>query len=186
MANEATGRESDKFMLRLPDGMRDRIAEAAKANNRSMNAEIVSRLEASLRYNTEDASFIFRQHDDLLDLNIKYSELQDAYKRLMDELDKRKLIQDEDLSVRSREAAAAAMTVVVHGYLSASSAVERRSYVELNTALHPVLNALERAINSEDPYMALQEIRNGIVHPQKAKMQPAHRAPRANKSKGEN
>lgn len=32
-------------MLRLPDGMRDRIADAAKANNRSMNAEIVSRLE---------------------------------------------------------------------------------------------------------------------------------------------
>ncbi len=32
------GRESDKFMLRLPDGMRDQIAEAAKTNNRSMNA----------------------------------------------------------------------------------------------------------------------------------------------------
>lgn len=34
-------------MLRLPDGMRDRIAEAANANNRSMNSEIVARLEAS-------------------------------------------------------------------------------------------------------------------------------------------
>lgn len=34
-------------MLRLPDGMRDRIAEAAKANGRSMNAEIISRLETS-------------------------------------------------------------------------------------------------------------------------------------------
>lgn len=34
--------------MRFPDGMRDRIAEAAKANNRSMNAEIVARLEASL------------------------------------------------------------------------------------------------------------------------------------------
>ena len=43
----STGRSSDKFMLRFPDGMRDRIAEAAKANNRSMNAEIVSRLEDS-------------------------------------------------------------------------------------------------------------------------------------------
>ena len=40
-------RESDKFMLRLPEGMRDRIAEAAKANGRSMNAEIVARLHAS-------------------------------------------------------------------------------------------------------------------------------------------
>ena len=40
-----TGRESDKFMLRLPDGMRDRIKAAADANNRSMNAEIVATLE---------------------------------------------------------------------------------------------------------------------------------------------
>ena len=36
---------SDKFMLRLPDGMRDRIKAAAEANNRSMNAEVVSALE---------------------------------------------------------------------------------------------------------------------------------------------
>ncbi|MFC3057869.1 Arc family DNA-binding protein [Paenirhodobacter populi] len=36
---------SDKFMLRLPDGMRDRIKAASEANNRSMNAEIVAILE---------------------------------------------------------------------------------------------------------------------------------------------
>jgi hypothetical protein len=41
-------RDSDKFMLRLPDGMRDRIAAEAKLNNRSMNAEIISRLDDSL------------------------------------------------------------------------------------------------------------------------------------------
>lgn len=34
-------------MLRLPDGMRDRIADAAKAAGRSMNAEIVARLQSS-------------------------------------------------------------------------------------------------------------------------------------------
>lgn len=44
----ATGRESDKFMLRLPEGMRHHIAEAAKKNGRSMNAEIVQRLALSL------------------------------------------------------------------------------------------------------------------------------------------
>lgn len=38
---------ADKFVVRLPDGMRSQIAEAAKANNRSMNAEIVSRLADS-------------------------------------------------------------------------------------------------------------------------------------------
>ncbi|QOD84862.1 Arc family DNA-binding protein [Chromobacterium haemolyticum] len=42
------GRDSDKFMLRLPDGMRSRIAKAAKTNGRSMNAEIVHRLAVSL------------------------------------------------------------------------------------------------------------------------------------------
>ncbi|MEJ2802354.1 Arc family DNA-binding protein [Comamonadaceae bacterium PP-2] len=42
-----TGRDSDKFMLRFPDGMRDRIADSARAGSRSMNAEVVARLEAS-------------------------------------------------------------------------------------------------------------------------------------------
>lgn len=39
-----TNRESDKFMLRLPDGMRERIKTAADLNQRSMNAEIVATL----------------------------------------------------------------------------------------------------------------------------------------------
>lgn len=39
------GRGSDQFVLRLPDGMRDRIKAAAQLNNRSMNAEIVATLE---------------------------------------------------------------------------------------------------------------------------------------------
>lgn len=40
------GRGADQFVLRLPDGMRDRIAAIAKANGRSMNTEIVRCLEA--------------------------------------------------------------------------------------------------------------------------------------------
>lgn len=36
---------TDKFMLRLPDGMRDQIRVSAEANGRSMNAEIVATLE---------------------------------------------------------------------------------------------------------------------------------------------
>jgi hypothetical protein len=31
----------DQFVLRLPDGLRDRIAKAADLNNRSMNSEIL-------------------------------------------------------------------------------------------------------------------------------------------------
>lgn len=37
----------DQYIVRFPSGMRDRIKEAAEANNRSMNAEIISRLEES-------------------------------------------------------------------------------------------------------------------------------------------
>lgn len=45
MAEEQNRTLQDKFMLRLPDGMRDRIKAAGDANNRSMNAEIVATLE---------------------------------------------------------------------------------------------------------------------------------------------
>lgn len=38
----STGRDSDKFMLRMPDGLRDRIKAAADTSGRSMNAEIVA------------------------------------------------------------------------------------------------------------------------------------------------
>lgn len=40
-------RTADQFVVRFPDGMRDRIAEAAKRNGRSMNAEIIQRLDHS-------------------------------------------------------------------------------------------------------------------------------------------
>lgn len=40
--------EIDRLMLRMPAGLRDRIATVAKTNNRSMNAEIVARLQHSL------------------------------------------------------------------------------------------------------------------------------------------
>lgn len=37
-------------MLRFPDGMRERIAHTAQANNRTMNAEIISRLQGSFDF----------------------------------------------------------------------------------------------------------------------------------------
>jgi len=60
---------TDKFMLRLPDGMRERIKASADANNRSMNAEIVSRLDDSL-----DA----HEHVASISLNIALSEIDTA------------------------------------------------------------------------------------------------------------
>ncbi len=39
----------DRFMIRLPDGMREQIKTAADAANRTMNGEIIARLEASFQ-----------------------------------------------------------------------------------------------------------------------------------------
>lgn len=52
------GRGSDQFMVRLPDGMRERLRDAADANNRSMNAEIVARLEHSFEAPMVDRAVI--------------------------------------------------------------------------------------------------------------------------------
>ncbi len=53
-----------KFMLRLPEELRDRIKDQAAANNRSMNAEIIARLERSFdeadRINREDLQEFLR------------------------------------------------------------------------------------------------------------------------------
>ncbi|SBW12707.1 Transcriptional repressor arc (modular protein) [uncultured Alphaproteobacteria bacterium] len=51
--SDAPTRDQNKFIVRMPDGMRDRIREAAEANNRSMNAEIVARLEESFSGETK-------------------------------------------------------------------------------------------------------------------------------------
>jgi len=42
-------RTADKFVVRLPPGMRKKIAEVARSYHRSMNSEIISRLEGSLK-----------------------------------------------------------------------------------------------------------------------------------------
>ena len=43
-----SSRTADKFVVRLPDGMRSLIEGVAKGNHRSMNSEIIVRLENSL------------------------------------------------------------------------------------------------------------------------------------------
>lgn len=48
MSQEASPRSTEQFMVRLPKGMRARIADAAEASGRSMNAEVVARLAQTL------------------------------------------------------------------------------------------------------------------------------------------
>ena len=54
MSEQKPGRGSDQFPLRLPDGMRDRLKAEADKTGRSMNAEIVSRLEFTLDSHVAD------------------------------------------------------------------------------------------------------------------------------------
>lgn len=41
------GQPGDQFKVRFPDGLRDSLKSAAIGNKRSVNAEVVARLEAS-------------------------------------------------------------------------------------------------------------------------------------------
>lgn len=42
--------DQDRYIVRFPDGMRDRLKDEAVRNNRSLNAEIISRLSFSLGF----------------------------------------------------------------------------------------------------------------------------------------
>ncbi len=44
----SSSRQADKFIIRLPDGMRERIRERALVNRRTMNSEIVHYLDRAL------------------------------------------------------------------------------------------------------------------------------------------
>ncbi|MBX5236279.1 Arc family DNA-binding protein [Rhizobium sp. NLR4a] len=81
--------KQDQFMVRLPEGMRDQIAGAAEQNGRSMNAEIVSRLDLSFRFGEGLDRFI-ASHEELeknhLELNKQFSALESEYEKLNMEL----------------------------------------------------------------------------------------------------
>lgn len=47
MVQDTPSRKLDQYIVRFPDGMRDQLKQAAARNNRSLNAEIVERLEKS-------------------------------------------------------------------------------------------------------------------------------------------
>lgn len=59
----------DRYMLRLPDGMRERIKLAASKNGRSMNAEIVATLEKVYPRKTIDVETLSQLLETLIDLH---------------------------------------------------------------------------------------------------------------------
>ncbi|AVX04244.1 hypothetical protein MXMO3_01718 [Maritalea myrionectae] len=49
--------EWDKFMLRMPPGMRDKLKKVANENSNSLNSEIIARLEQSFNLHPTEKSF---------------------------------------------------------------------------------------------------------------------------------
>jgi plasmid stability protein len=68
----------DQYMLRFPDGMRARLKDAAAENKRSMNAEIIARLEASF----ETGSPLEESDSDLRAIRQSIEDLREAYRIL--------------------------------------------------------------------------------------------------------
>ena len=52
--SEAPAKKQDQFIVRLPDGMRNKVKKSAELNNRSMNAEIIAGLEDWLSRNDQN------------------------------------------------------------------------------------------------------------------------------------
>ena len=59
MEQNSTGRESDKYVLRFPDGLREDIKAIAAQSRRSMNAEFIFLIEQGKRavYGEKNAAY---------------------------------------------------------------------------------------------------------------------------------
>lgn len=72
--SEEPRQPQDKYILRMPDGMRDKLKAEAEHNKRSLNAEIVGRLELSLEHFHELSAIGMGQFVRRLEANIEASE----------------------------------------------------------------------------------------------------------------
>lgn len=114
----ATNRESDKFILRLPTGMRKRLAKVAERHALSMNAVVIAALTTHLENeeapgqsgltdsNREILDQLTRQHVELVELLLEeknktiattpgLKDLEDRLQRKLDEIDAEKIGTDE-------------------------------------------------------------------------------------------
>lgn len=86
--------QQERFIIRFPDGMRDKISALAKANGRSMNAEVISMVEASLSHggkpllvvheNTAEADIIWELRDQMQHLQAEVRELRASLMKAID------------------------------------------------------------------------------------------------------
>lgn len=89
-------RTADKIMIRLPDGMRERLTESATSRGRSVNADVISRIEAS-----------FKMEEDAYEGIRTVEELRQSTNARMDEMERehreqRALFEQMVAAIRSR------------------------------------------------------------------------------------
>ncbi|OWO79295.1 hypothetical protein B5C26_21190 [Photorhabdus luminescens] len=80
----------DKFMLRLPDGMREAIAERAKENGRSMNSEIIQMIQDCLDGKVAESRPAVFISNELIDKIIGIAESIEEIKDKQNQLDSKK------------------------------------------------------------------------------------------------
>ena len=88
-AAKRPGRGSDKFDLRFPDGMRDKLYRLAEANGRSANSEIIERLRLSIESDNQKSL-----RDLVEDLDILRTEVADL-RRMVETLKQNQLARDD-------------------------------------------------------------------------------------------
>lgn len=84
MDDDRPGRGSDQFPLRFPNGMREQLKIVAKANGRSLNTEILDRIEKSFSDQNDDA--IRRLLQSLTNSQEQNRQLGDAMLRLNEQI----------------------------------------------------------------------------------------------------
>lgn len=67
MVQDTPSRKLDQYIVRFPDGMRDRLKAMAAENNRSLNAEIISILSAAIKEDDAWNESLDRADDDDLE-----------------------------------------------------------------------------------------------------------------------
>lgn len=82
-------REDPQLRIRLPIELKEKIEETAKANNRSMNAEIVRRLESSFLKEIPDDEIISAQAALQIVIKAKEELSRTIYKRTFAHINKR-------------------------------------------------------------------------------------------------
>ena len=97
MAGDKPVREMDTILIRVPDGMKKRVAERARANGRSMSSEVLSILETAM---DEAGSARMRELEALckeleieeITLRARLSEIVERQEAAASELMRRKLV----------------------------------------------------------------------------------------------